>query len=414
MKRILSLLLILSAVTSASAAGKFSVTSTKQVEFAPGNVQYHTGTQQWRFADNQFDVIGVDDNIRLGDPELSAWIDLFAWSCESVYYGVNPSNKDADYTGDFVDWGGLFGNGWYTPSKDEFQYVLFNRANASNLRGEGTVNGMNGLILLPDDWTLPEGLTFVGGYIGNEEYTENVYNLEQWETMEKAGAIFLPHAGSRTGGYGNMWNGSAEATFVNPETGFYSWVDNIQVYGYYWSSTLHPSNSNLVYYLIAPGLDGNLQNYTAPAIWSRERRRGNSVRLIRDYIAYAINISDEIQHGSVVADKQTATQGETVTLTLSADNGYELDDLMVTTIDGESSRASVNTAEGAEPGTYTFEMPAAAVNVTATFKESAVTSIIDIDATMPSINQRYNLMGQPVSKDYKGIVIEDGHKIIVR
>lgn len=211
-----------------------------------------------------------------------------------------------------------------------------------------------------------------------------------------------------------MWNGSAEATFVNPETGFYSWVDNIQVYGYYWSSTLHPSNSNLVYYLIAPGLDGNLQNYTAPAIWSRERRRGNSVRLIRDYIAYAINISDEIQHGLVVADKQTATQGETVTLTISADNGYELDDLMVTTIDGESSRASVNTAEGAEPGTYTFEMPAAAVNVTATFKESAVTSIIDIDATMPNRNQRYNLMGQPVSKDYKGIVIEDGHKIIVR
>lgn len=414
MKRFLSLLMILSVVLVASATGKFSVSSTKQVEFAPGNVQYHTGTQQWRFADNQYDVIGVDDNIRLGDPELSAWVDLFAWSCESVYYGANPSNKDADYTGDFVDWGGLFGNGWYTPSKDEFQYVLFSRANASNLRGEGTVNGMNGLILLPDDWTQPEGLTFVGGYIGNEEYTENVYNLEQWATMEKAGAVFLPHAGSRTGGYGNMWNGSAEATFVNPETGFYSWVDNIQVYGYYWSSTLHPTNSNLVYYLIAPGLDGNLENYTAPAIWSRERRRGNSVRLIRDYIAYAINISDEIQHGSVVADKQTATQGETVTLTLSADNGYELDDLMVTTIDGESSRANVNTAEGAEPGTYTFDMPAAAVNVTATFKESAVTSIIDIDATMPNRNQRYNLMGQPVSKDYKGIVIEDGHKIIVR
>ena len=128
MKRILSLLLILSAFVNASAAGKFSVSSTKQVEFARGNVQYHTGTQQWRFADNQYDVIGVDDNIRLGDPELSAWVDLFAWSCESVYYGVNPSNKDADYTGDFVDWGSLFGNGWYTPSKDEFQYVLFNRA----------------------------------------------------------------------------------------------------------------------------------------------------------------------------------------------------------------------------------------------------------------------------------------------
>ena len=414
MKRILSLLLILSAFVNASAAGKFSVSSTKQVEFARGNVQYHTGTQQWRFADNQYDVIGVDDNIRLGDPELSAWVDLFAWSCESVYYGVNPSNKDADYTGDFVDWGSLFGNGWYTPSKDEFQYVLFNRANSSNLRGEGTVNGMNGLILLPDDWTLPEGLTFVGSYIGNEEYTENVYNLEQWETMEKAGAIFLPHAGSRTGGYGNMWNGSVEATFVNPETGFYSWVDNIQVYGYYWSSTLHPTNSNLVYYLIAPGLDGNLENYTAPALWTRERRRGNTVRLIREYIAYAVNISDEIENGLVEADKQTATQGETVTLTVTADSGYELETLTVTTVDSKTSRASVTITEGDEPGTCSFEMPAAAVNVIATFKETTPTGVADFNVDFLKNGQRYNLMGQPVDKNYKGIVVEDGKKLIIR
>ena len=414
MKRILSLLLILSAFVNASAAGKFSVSSTKQVEFARGNVQYHTGTQQWRFADNQYDVIGVDDNIRLGDPELSAWVDLFAWSCESVYYGVNPSNKDADYTGDFVDWGSLFGNGWYTPSKDEFQYVLFNRANSSNLRGEGTVNGMNGLILLPDDWTLPEGLTFVGGYIGNEEYTENVYNLEQWETMEKAGAIFLPHAGSRTGGYGNMWNGSVEATFVNPETGFYSWVDNIQVYGYYWSSTLHPTNSNLVYYLIAPGLDGNLENYTAPALWTRERRRGNTVRLIREYILYAVNINADIENGSVDTDKQSATQGETVTLTVTPDGGYELESLTVATADGVSSRASVTTAEGDEQGTYTFEMPAAAVNVEATFKKATPTGVNDLNTDNLKTGHRFNLMGQPVGKDYKGVVIEDGKKLIIR
>lgn len=412
MKRILSLLLILSAVAGVSAAGKFSVSSTKQVEFAPGNVQYHTGTQQWRFAANQFDVIGVDDNIRLGDPELSAWVDLFAWSCESVYYGVNPSNKDSDYTGDFVDWGGLFENGWYTPSKDEWQYVLFNRANASNLRAEGTVNGMNGLILLPDDWTLPEGLSFLAGYIGNEEYTENIYNLEQWATMETAGAVFLPHAGSRTGGYGNMWNGASEATFVNPETGFYSWVDNIQVYGYYWSSTVHPTNSNLVYYLIAPGLDGNLENYTAPAIWSRERRRGNSVRLIREYILYAVNISADIENGSVVADKQTATQGETVMLTVTPNNGYELETLAVITIDGE--RASVSTTEGTEPGTYTFEMPAAAVNVNASFKESIPTGVANLNIDTPKNGKRYNLMGQPVGKDYKGIVVEDGKKLIIR
>ena len=376
MKKILFLFLMLSVIVNASAIGKFSVYSSNQIEFAPGNVQYHTGTQQWRFADNQFDVIGVDDNIRLGDPELSAWIDLFAWSCESTYYGVNPSNKDSDYTGDFVDWGELFEGGWYTPSKDELQYLLFGRVNASNLRAEGTVNGMNGLILLPDDCVLPEGIPFLAGYIGNEEYTENVYDLEQWEALETVGAVFLPHAGSRTGGYGNMWNGSTEATFINEETGFYSWVDNVQIYGYYWSSTLHPTNSNLVYYLITPGLDGNLENYTAPAIWSRERRRGNSVRLIREYIPFAVNINT-IEHGSVLADKQTATQGEIVTLTVTADNGYKLETLTVTTVDNEPSNApvlasmrdNIELTQGTEPGTYTFKMPAAPVTVNATFIE---------------------------------------------
>lgn len=46
--------------------------------------------------------------------------------------------------------------------------------------------------------------------------------------------------------------------------------------------------------------------------------------------------------------------------------------------------------------------------------ETTVTGIVDLDAAQPKSGQRYNLMGQPVGKDYKGIVIEDGKKIIVR
>lgn len=43
------------------------------------------------------------------------------------------------------------------------------------------------------------------------------------------------------------------------------------------------------------------------------------------------------------------------------------------------------------------------------------THIVDISATTKSkSSQRYNLMGQPVSRNYKGIVIEDGKKIVVR
>ena len=278
--------------------GRFSVSANKQVEFAAGNVQYHTGTHAWRFAANQYDVIGEDDNIRLGDPTLSAWVDLFAWSCESVPYGVSPSNKNADYYGDFIDWGTLFAGNWYTLTKDEFEYLINGRANAANLRAEGTVAGQNGLILLPDNWTLPTGLDFLPGYVGSagwngvedenadiDEYTENIYTAEQWRFMEGAGAVFLPHAGSRTGGYGNMIgrDGVNQTTSVNEDTGFYSWVDNVQWYGYYWTSTVHPTNSILAYYLITPAEEdhGTYENFLPPAIWSRELRRGNSVRLVR-------------------------------------------------------------------------------------------------------------------------------------
>ena len=42
------------------------------------------------------------------------------------------------------------------------------------------------------------------------------------------------------------------------------------------------------------------------------------------------------------------------------------------------------------------------------------TGLDEINAAQPKSGIRYNLMGQPVSKDYKGIVIEDGKKFIVR
>ena len=48
------------------------------------------------------------------------------------------------------------------------------------------------------------------------------------------------------------------------------------------------------------------------------------------------------------------------------------------------------------------------------FHENTSTGLIDINAAQPKSGQRYNMMGQPVGKDYKGIVIQDGKKIIVR
>ena len=131
--------------------------------------------------------------------------------------------------------------------------------------------------------------------------------------------------------------------------------------------------------------------------------------------SFAITLPESFEHGTVTCDKETAAVDETVTLTVTPDNGYELENLTVTIVDATSGapiRINVDLTEG-EDGTYTFDMPNAPVTVSASFKESTPTGIDEINASAKR-GQRYNMMGQPVGKDYKGIVIENGRKIIVR
>ena len=64
-------------------------------------------------------------------------------------------------------------------------------------------------------------------------------------------------------------------------------------------------------------------------------------------------------NGSVTASSATAKEGETVTLTITADSGYEPADLNVTTADGTPITVTNNT----------FTMPAADVTVSATFRK---------------------------------------------
>ena len=136
----------------------------------------------------------------------------------------------------------------------------------------------------------------------------------------------------------------------------------------------------------------------------------------------AINVPESFEHGMVTSDKEAASIGETVTLIVTPDNGYEIETLTVTfSPEVEPSGAqirlrggSVDIIPGTDLNTFTFEMPAAPVYVNATFKEATVTGVQDLNAAQPRSGQRYTLMGQPVGDDYKGIVIQDGKKFIVK
>ena len=109
--------------------------------------------------------------------DLADKIDLFGWSTNTTNFGVSVSIDNDDYSGLFVDWGtNKIGNDapntWRTLSKDEWVYLLNIRTNASSLYGIAQVNGVNGLIILPDNWICPVGVTFKSDLHESEEVSD--------------------------------------------------------------------------------------------------------------------------------------------------------------------------------------------------------------------------------------------------
>ena len=184
--------------------GVFSVAPGKQVRFSAGNLQYNAVAGLWRFADKQYDRIG-DANLRYSK-HYAGWIDLFAWGTSGYrekypyYYSANPTyygngaNKNIDGTS--YDWGvyNRIANGgdregmWRTLSVYEWDYLLTRRPDAWLLRTMGQVNGVQGLVLLPDNW-------LKRGFDTLSYNTIYLFTPEQWQVMERAGAVFLPAAG---------------------------------------------------------------------------------------------------------------------------------------------------------------------------------------------------------------------------
>ena len=76
---------------------------------------------------------------------------------------------------------------------------------------------------------------------------------------------------------------------------------------------------------------------------------------------YGITV-EESENGVVTASPKSASAGTKVTLTVTPDEGYELD--TITVKDAWGKDVAVTSAEG----TYSFQMPGSAVTVSATFK----------------------------------------------
>ena len=259
----------------------FSVSSSKRVSFSRGNLQYNAAENKWRFATQQFAFVG-DSNANISS-SYNGWIDLFGWGTSGWNSGATAyqpwSTRETDQwyqpgnsgynnlSGEYAnaDWGvyNRISNGgnkagqWRTLTKDEWEYLIGDNAQRSGKYGLATINGASksytGLVLLPDDWTLPSGVTFTAGYANS--FTTNTYTMVQWKKMEAAGAIFLPAAGLR---------GDTDVTFVG-------------TYGEYWSSTYY--NESQAWEAI---FFDNLSGIVSVNMDVYYRGEGLSVRLVKD------------------------------------------------------------------------------------------------------------------------------------
>lgn len=196
--------------TNGALEGLFSVGEKRRVRFSRGNLQYNAVSNSWRFADNQYDIIG--ENNTKYSKKYAGWIDLFAWgtsgyrdhfpyyfSMVNTYYGNGEKNID----GTSYDWGiyNTISNGgnragrWRTLSVNEWAYLLMRRPGAFLLSYSATVENQKGMVLLPDDFYEHDNDTI-------NPTVFHLYDATQWHIMERAGAVFLPCAGySKLGNY---------------------------------------------------------------------------------------------------------------------------------------------------------------------------------------------------------------------
>ena len=208
-------------------SGRFTINASgEKVLFSQGNLQYQASTNTWRFATNQYDYIG-SANANISD-SYTGWIDLFGWATNGLeantatgkmpYYtgttneDYGPSITSGEFDKTIYDWGKAIDDSWHTLSNAEWNYIFTGRANYSSLYGFGRLFGVNGVFLLPDDWSWSEtsiataataaGFAWSGGA---KTFSSNIIsNNTLWSVMESAGAVFIPAAGYRQGTTTNM------------------------------------------------------------------------------------------------------------------------------------------------------------------------------------------------------------------
>ena len=182
--------------------GKFSVSATKQISFAKGNLYYDGST--FNFENSQLNYTTSWNTSHIThfywskDPAVAyanKYSDASASTTDMLFTNATETTPNASFTV------GLQTGVWRALSSDEWKYLLFNRPNAADkYNAKVTVNGHYYLVLAPDDFT---------GTI------ESTYTNAEVETAEQNGLVFLSYAGFKYDTSTSISNTNVELTYVS-------------------------------------------------------------------------------------------------------------------------------------------------------------------------------------------------------
>ena len=210
--------------TAGASNALYSVAPGKQVRFSRGNLRYNPALNVWGFAENQYDFVGKDN--KYISETYNNWIDLFGWGTSGWESGAVTYQPWASDEVDTHYWvGGYYANGlfgeteqadwgvynaianggnlaglWRTMRIGEWEYLLDSNDVRKGKWGFAKIGSDTyGMVILPDEWKLPQGVSFTPSDGTRDNSPLNTYSYDEWATMESGGAIFLPAASIRSG-----------------------------------------------------------------------------------------------------------------------------------------------------------------------------------------------------------------------
>ncbi|MCR5013703.1 MAG: T9SS type A sorting domain-containing protein, partial [Bacteroidales bacterium] len=302
--------------TNGQLNGLFSVAENAWVHFSQGNLQYigSAETPYWKFAEHQWDYLGSNnqaDSVQDSNRDLFGWAtsgydhgavcyqpwststtnsDYYAYGTAS--YNLNHLTRQADWGYNAISNGGNATDQWRTMTKDEWVYLFETRSTATGIRyAKAIVNGVKGAVLLPDDWSD----TYHTFYYVNEsgaDFSTNIIDAAQWNSLEQHGAVFLPASGYRNG--------------TSVEAG---------LSGYYWSASYR--NADYAY-----GISFNSSTMYAGS--NNYRSYGQAVRLVSNVenVSFGVNAIPNPAEGGTVNGAGSYEVGATCTLVATGNSEF--------------------------------------------------------------------------------------------